>query len=363
MVLGLVLWVVALNGGTLAINSAFDRDEGDVAYLRRPPSPPPGLFAFGLGLMVAGLGVSLLLPRPYTWLYLTCFIMSVLYSVPPARLKAVAGADWIINLLGFGTLTPLAGWASTGEPLTVWGWFLVWGFGALFAGLYPLTQLYQFDEDERRGDRTFALLLGKRRSMGVAIACVTRRVRAVHRGGPGGGMDRCRSGPMGGAGGGVPRLARRAAPLVPAGERLGAGATPAGYVPRARRVGRDGRRGPFRVGVSGVAFGKRTPIFHGVGMSSAVELERDIDRTDVPYVVRGAVKIGLITAIAVLLYSLVSRFTNGVVESALKVFIVAAGTWLVTFLPGSGRGPARSRASPALRASAWLAPWSTCSST
>ena len=69
-------------------------------------------------------------------------------------------------------------------------------------------------------------------------------------------------------------------------------------------------------------------------MSSAVELERDIDRTDVPFIVRGAVKIGLITAIAVLLYSLVSRFTDGVVESALKVLIIAAGTWLVTFLPG-----------------------------
>ena len=173
VLLGLVLWVVALNGGTLAINSAFDRDEGDVAYLRRPPVPPPGLFGFGLGLMVAGLFISLLLPRTYTWLYLTCFIMSVLYSVPPVRLKAVAGADWIINLLGFGTLTPLAGWASTGEPLTIWGWFLVWGFGALFAGLYPLTQLYQFDEDERRGDGTFALRLGKRLSMGVSIACVT----------------------------------------------------------------------------------------------------------------------------------------------------------------------------------------------
>ncbi len=69
-------------------------------------------------------------------------------------------------------------------------------------------------------------------------------------------------------------------------------------------------------------------------MSSAVELERDIDRTDVPYIVRGAVKIGLITAIAVLLYSLVSRYTSGMVESALKVVIIAAGTWLVTFLPG-----------------------------
>ncbi len=69
-------------------------------------------------------------------------------------------------------------------------------------------------------------------------------------------------------------------------------------------------------------------------MSSAVELDRDIDRTDVPFIVRGAVKIGLITAIAVLLFSLASRFTSGVIESAVKVFVIAAGTYLVTFLPG-----------------------------
>ena len=35
----LVLWVVLLNGGTLALNTAFDRDEGDIGYLR---APPPG---------------------------------------------------------------------------------------------------------------------------------------------------------------------------------------------------------------------------------------------------------------------------------------------------------------------------------
>lgn len=69
-------------------------------------------------------------------------------------------------------------------------------------------------------------------------------------------------------------------------------------------------------------------------MSSAVELERDIDRTDALFIVRGAVKIGLFTAIAVLLYSLVSRFTAGIVESVLKVAIIAIGTYLVAFLPG-----------------------------
>ena len=52
--LGLALWVICLNGGTLALNSAFDRDEGDVAYLRQPPPPPRRLAAFSLGLMVPG---------------------------------------------------------------------------------------------------------------------------------------------------------------------------------------------------------------------------------------------------------------------------------------------------------------------
>ena len=36
----LVIWVVFLNGGTLAINSVFDRDEGDIGYLNAPPPLP-----------------------------------------------------------------------------------------------------------------------------------------------------------------------------------------------------------------------------------------------------------------------------------------------------------------------------------
>ena len=38
--LGWFIFVALLNGGTLAINSAFDNDEGDIGYLRRPPKPP-----------------------------------------------------------------------------------------------------------------------------------------------------------------------------------------------------------------------------------------------------------------------------------------------------------------------------------
>lgn len=167
--LGLALWVLCLNGGTLAINSAFDRDEGDIGYLRRPPPVPPHLFAFGLGLMVLGGAASLLLPAGYVVAYAACFVLSVLYSVPPFRLKAVAGADWLINMIGFGACTPYAAWAATGTALDAPALLVFAAFAPLFAALYPLTQLYQFEEDRRRGDRTLALMLGEHRSLLLAI--------------------------------------------------------------------------------------------------------------------------------------------------------------------------------------------------
>jgi 4-hydroxybenzoate polyprenyltransferase len=167
--LGVVLWVVCLNGGTLALNSAYDRDEGDIAYLRRPPPPPAGLAIFGIGLMVLGLAGGFLLPVEYQVVYGLCLGLSILYSTPPFRLKAVPGADWVINMWGFGSFTPYAGWAATGLPLGTVGRLLLLGFCPLFAALYPLTQLYQLEEDSRRGDRTFALWLGMRRSLLVAL--------------------------------------------------------------------------------------------------------------------------------------------------------------------------------------------------
>jgi 4-hydroxybenzoate polyprenyltransferase len=166
---GVVLWVVCLNGGTLALNSAYDRDEGDIAYLRRPPPPPAHLAGFGFGLMVLGLAASLALPAGYTTAYAICLVLSVLYSVPPLRLKAVPGADWIINMWGFGTLTPYAGWAATGVPLELTRGLVLLGFCPLFAALYPLTQIYQIEEDTRRGDRTLARALGLRHSLTAAL--------------------------------------------------------------------------------------------------------------------------------------------------------------------------------------------------
>ncbi|MGH7561121.1 MAG: UbiA family prenyltransferase [Gemmatimonadales bacterium] len=168
VVLGLLLWVIALNGGTLALNSAFDRDTGDIAYLRSPPPPPPGLAAFGLALMLAGAAVAATLSLPYALAFWICVGLSILYSAPPLRLKGVAGADWLVNMAGFGFLTAFAGYVSTGTMPGRTGWLLLAGFALLFGALYPMTQLYQLDEDARRGDRTLAVALGPERSLGLA---------------------------------------------------------------------------------------------------------------------------------------------------------------------------------------------------
>ena len=70
-------------------------------------------------------------------------------------------------------------------------------------------------------------------------------------------------------------------------------------------------------------------------MHPAVELHATQDVTDVPSIVRGAVKLGLIEAVAVLLFSLASRFLPaGPVETVVLAIILFAGLAAVALLPG-----------------------------
>ncbi|HEU4952713.1 MAG TPA: UbiA family prenyltransferase [Holophagaceae bacterium] len=172
---GWALFVVALNGGTLALNSAFDQDEGDIGYLKNPPPPPRRLALFGYLLLAAGflgsMAFTAIKPGGHYFfeIMMTCVLMSVLYSVPPIRLKARAGWDLLINCLGFGFFTPMAGWVLTGRGLERGLVDLCVGFFFLFAALYPLTQIYQVAEDTQRGDQTLVIRMGVGRSLTYAV--------------------------------------------------------------------------------------------------------------------------------------------------------------------------------------------------
>jgi len=69
-------------------------------------------------------------------------------------------------------------------------------------------------------------------------------------------------------------------------------------------------------------------------MSGAVEYERNFDQTDVPLILRGSITLGVIQAILVLAFSLVSRFLDGSAEAVLQAFIVLVGLTVTSALPG-----------------------------
>lgn len=169
------IFILLLNGGTLALNSSFDNDEGDIAFLNNPPKPPKYLKHFGLLLLSLSLFASMLEANKtigdkyFFEIIMTCVLMSIAYSTPPIRLKSRPGYDLVINSIGFGFFTFLAGFVSTGNAFTPEILKLSVGFGFLFGALYPLTQIYQNDEDSRRGDQTLTLWLGTNKALNLSM--------------------------------------------------------------------------------------------------------------------------------------------------------------------------------------------------
>jgi len=69
-------------------------------------------------------------------------------------------------------------------------------------------------------------------------------------------------------------------------------------------------------------------------MTSAAGLQRDHDVTDVPFIVRGAVLLGLFEAVVVLLFSVATRFLSGPLETVAVALLLILGLAPVTLLPG-----------------------------
>ena len=74
-------------------------------------------------------------------------------------------------------------------------------------------------------------------------------------------------------------------------------------------------------------------------MSSAVRADSGTDLTDLPYVLRSAVTLGVITAVVVVAMSFTTRFLAGAAEFGLGALVLVAGLTAVTFLPGSWTRP------------------------
>lgn len=161
---------VFLYGGATAFNSVYDRDSGPVGGLRHPPPVDPFLLPWSLAILLIGLILSLV--RPWTaLLYGLVLVLALAYSHPAIRLKGRPGASLATIAVGQGVLPFVAGWLSTPLPSLNWSLAALGAVSAAFVAiaLYPLTQLYQIEEDRQRGDRTVAVAWGADRCFQLSV--------------------------------------------------------------------------------------------------------------------------------------------------------------------------------------------------
>src|SRR5688572_25877500 len=85
---GFLAFHVFLYGGITAYNSYYDRDEGPVGGLRKPPAVSEPLLAFSLAVQLVGLAMTLAVGWSLTLMYLAVMLLSVAYSHPLFRWKA-----------------------------------------------------------------------------------------------------------------------------------------------------------------------------------------------------------------------------------------------------------------------------------
>ena len=153
-------------------NSYYDRDEGSIGGLKHPPKVSPELlhlvYLFD-ALAVLGGG---LLNAWFGLLVAVYLLVSKAYSYDGIRLKKYPLLSTAVVVVFQGAFTFLmtqvgagASQSSLFEPTNL---LLALVSSLFLCGSYPLTQVYQHQEDARRGDRTLSLRLGIRGTFGFA---------------------------------------------------------------------------------------------------------------------------------------------------------------------------------------------------
>lgn len=170
--IGFLAFHLFFYGGTTAYNSYYDRDEGPVGGLAKPSPVDPALLPFSLIMQVIGAGLAFTVNYLFLAFYLLDFILGTAYSHPSIRLKGKPlGSLWVIGL-GQGVFAGLAGYVIAKPDLlgiTSLEWLGIIASALITVGFYPLTQIYQIDEDLARGDVTFAAWAGPKNSFRFAI--------------------------------------------------------------------------------------------------------------------------------------------------------------------------------------------------
>jgi len=147
-------------------NSYFDKDEGSIGGLKHPPKVTKHLFRLVVLFDMLAVLAATLVNMYFGVCILIYLLVSKAYSYDKIRLKKYPLISTLVVILFQGAFTYIMvqvglgltrAEISTPPNLT---WAVV---SSLFlCGSYPITQIYQHQEDACRGDKTLSLLLGIR---------------------------------------------------------------------------------------------------------------------------------------------------------------------------------------------------------
>lgn len=151
-----------------AYNSYYDKDEGSIGGLKNPPPVSKELFYVAWALDILAIMIAYFLSG---WiLALALFIYSSVskaYSNDKIRLKKYPILSWITVGVFQGAFTYLTVIQAIDNVLISDLMQEKYLFPAVLSsfnllGFYPMTQIYQHEEDAKRGDLTMSRLLGIR---------------------------------------------------------------------------------------------------------------------------------------------------------------------------------------------------------
>ncbi|SHI61711.1 1,4-dihydroxy-2-naphthoate octaprenyltransferase [Hymenobacter daecheongensis DSM 21074] len=147
-------------------NSYYDRDEGSIGGLKAPPKVSEELIHLvWLFDALAVLGAWLLSPL-FAALVAVYLLVSKAYSYEGIRLKKYPFVSTLVVVVFQGAftflMTQVGVGASWGAILEKTNLLLALVSTLFLCGSYPLTQVYQHQEDRQRGDQTLSLWLGLR---------------------------------------------------------------------------------------------------------------------------------------------------------------------------------------------------------
>lgn len=158
------LMAAVLNGGSNALNQIYDLDVDRVNKPHRAlPSGRISLIEahyvtwtlFALGLVLAwAVNTSCFL------LALSATVLTVLYSVPPARTKARGIWANITIAVPRGVLLKVAGWSTVKTVVAVEPWYIGMVFGVFLLGASSTKDFADIEGDRAGGCRTLPILYG-----------------------------------------------------------------------------------------------------------------------------------------------------------------------------------------------------------